>query len=155
MSDNRWFVAGQVVRITLFPSLTIDVIGSTGLSPSRATATSNSVFQGPPNTISSRNTCLTWFCGVWIVSAVVRFFGGALGGGDSCSERFFFVDMVCQVLSVSIVTGSDSVFVYRCENVVIIGFIIVYVLLRLGGIGSYIKQLTGNGRTRSVYFTEC
>jgi len=85
----------------------------------------------------------------------VRFFGGALGGGDSCSERFFFVDMVCQVLSVSIVTGSDSVFVYRCENVVIIGFIIVYVLLRLGGIGSYIKQLTGNGRTRSVYFTEC
>jgi hypothetical protein len=63
--------------------------------------------------------------------------------------------MVCQVLSVSIVTGSDSVFVYRCENVVIIGFIIVYVLLRLGGIGSYIKQLTGNGRTRSVYFTEC
>lgn len=86
---------------------------------------------------------------------MVRFFGGALGGGDSCSERFFFVDMVCQVLSVSIVTGSDSVFVYRCENVVIIGFIIVYVLLRLGGIGSYIKQLTGNGRTRSVYFTEC
>lgn len=85
----------------------------------------------------------------------MRFFGGALGGGDSCSERFFFVDMVCQVLSVSIVTGSDSVFVYRCENVVIIGFIIVYVLLRLGGIGSYIKQLTGNGRTRSVYFTEC
>ena len=58
---------------------------------------------------------------------MVRFFGGALGGGDSCSERFFFVDMVCQVLSVSIVTGSDSVFVYRCENVVIIGFIIVYV----------------------------
>ena len=85
----------------------------------------------------------------------MRFFGGALGGGDSCSERFFFVDMVCQVLSVSIVTGSDSVFVYRCENVVIIGFIIVYVLLKLGGIGSYIKQLTGNGRTRSVYFTEC
>ena len=81
---------------------------------------------------------------------MVRFFGGV-----SCSERFFFVDMVCQVLSVSIVTGSDSVFVYRCENVVIIGFIIVYVLLRLGGIGSYIKQLTGNGRTRSVYFTEC
>ena len=76
-------------------------------------------------------------------------------GVVSCSERFFFVDMVCQVLSVSIVTGSDSVFVYRCENVVIIGFIIVYVLLRLGGIGSYIKQLTGNGRTRSVYFTEC
>ena len=26
---------------------------------------------------------------------------------------------------------------------------------KLGGIGSYIKQLTGNGRTRSVYFTEC
>ena len=45
----------------------------------------------------------------------------------SCSERFFFVDMVCQVLSVSIVTGSDFVFVYRCENLVIIGFIIVYV----------------------------
>ena len=77
MPDIRWLVSGQVVRTTLFPSVIIDDIGSAGLSPSRATTTSNVVFQGSPNTTSSRNT---WFCeGVCIVSAVVRFFGGALG----------------------------------------------------------------------------
>jgi len=39
------------------------------------------------------------------------------------------------------------VFVYRCENVAIIGFIISVCLLRLwGNRESYIKQLTGKGR---------